>query len=175
MEETVSISSALIRRGTVSILVILLIAGIPLGAGASAARAADMALAAANSAPVFVVGQEGGRTAPMIVTIDGTGAVAVTSGKPAHSWRPRGHLSQDALDGLMKLAQAEGFFRLPSTIIAAGPTNSPARYISIRSRTRVTRVTVRLARNRAFDQLYAVLLAAADVVGDAPPGHLESL
>jgi hypothetical protein len=124
--------------------------------------------------PVFVVSQQGSRTSPMVVTIDGTGAIAVTSGKPAHTWRPRSHLSQDARDGLMMLAQAEGFFTLPSTITAAGPANSPTRSISIRSGTKVTRVTVRLARNRAFDQLYAVLLAAADVVGGAPPGQLES-
>lgn len=168
--------SALTRALTRTVLASVLIASIPLTAhtGMSAVRAGSATADAALPVQVFTVGQEGGRTPPMVVTIDDAGAVAVTSGKPAHTWRPRGRLSQDTRDGLMRLAQAEGFFTLPATITAAGPANSPTRYISIRSGTKVTRVTVRLARNRAFDQLYAVLLAAADVVGDAPPGQLES-
>ncbi len=168
------ILSALTRSVILAVLASMLIAGMPMVAGAGAARSASTTSAAVSSGPVFVVGREGGHTPPMVMTIDDTGAVAVTSGKPAHTWRPRGHLSQDARDGLLKLAQAEGFFALPATITAAGLANGPTRFISIRSGTRVTRVTVRLARNRAFDQLYAVLLAAADVVGDAPPGQMES-
>jgi hypothetical protein len=167
---------ALTRVAARSVLIAFLTVGVLMttDSGTGSARFAVTTPASAGPLPVFVIGQEGGRTQPMVVTIYDTGAVAVTSGKPAHTWRPRGHLSQDARDGLMKLAQAEGFFTLPSTITAAGPAKSTTRYISILSGTIVTRVTVRLARNRAFDQLYAVLLAAADVVGDTPPGQLET-
>lgn len=156
----------------------LLIAGLVLAAhpGASHAQAlvALSATATMKPMPQFVITQQGGRTPPMVVTIDDSGAITVVSGKRARSWRPRGRLSQDVRDGLLKLAQAEGFFALPPTITAPGPANSTSRSISIRVGTHVTRVTVRLARNRAFDQLYAVLLATADVVGEAPPGPLES-
>lgn len=113
---------------------------------------------AALHQPAFVAGREGGNIRPSTVTIYSDGTVSV-SGAGAGSSHPQ--LSKDALDGLMKLARAEGFFTLPGRIIGHGLPDISGRYITIHSAGSTKTVHVRFVQNAAFDQLYAVLMAVA--------------
>jgi hypothetical protein len=105
----------------------------------------------------FVFGREGGSIRPLTVTIYDDGTVIVNGVQK--NLHPR--LSQDTLDGLMKLAQAEGFFRMPSRMTGQGLPDVAGRFISIHTHRGTTTVRVRYVRNVAFDQLYAVLMAVA--------------
>lgn len=162
-----------IGRVAVAAVPAMLVAGV-IFSGSDATGLAHGSSVTASAAPVFTFGHERDNLHPLMVTIYDTGAVAATSGLRARTWTPRGRLSKDALDGLLKLAQAEGFFTMPRSIVGKGPANSSGRFISIRTGATTQKVSVRLARNVGFDQLYAVLLAAADVIGDAPPGELSA-
>lgn len=148
------------------VLTVTLVLAIPLSALASPrsqAQSATLAAPPTAATATFVFGKEGDNLNPLAVTIYGDGTVRATGGLRPRTWMPRGRLSPDALDGLMTLARAEGFFNLPRSISGPGPGNSRGRFISIRTTTGTTRVAVRLVRRAGFDQLYAVLMAAAGV------------
>jgi hypothetical protein len=81
---------------------------------------------------------------------------------------PHVRLSRDALDGLMTLTRAEGFFTLPGKV-GTGPANAASRFITVRTGNATKMVSGRgLIRNTAFNQLYAVLLAASGVPCSPP-------
>ena len=95
------------------------------------------------------------------VTIDATGAVAISApGRPSPS---SVHLSPDALDGLRALAAAEGFAAMALRQIGRGLPDVGGRFVGIRTGGALKVVYVRYVRNRAFDQLYAVLNAAVSL------------
>jgi len=128
--------------------------GLPLGVG-SAARGSGQV-----PRTLFSFGREGGNIRPLTVTIDDTGLVTVT---PGDATAPRPHLAADALAGLMALARAEGFFKLPSQIVGHGLPDAGGRFITIHTAATTTTVHVRFVRDAAFDQLYAVLAAVSGV------------
>jgi hypothetical protein len=97
----------------------------------------------------------------LTVTIDANGTVKVSytvAGAPANA-----RLSQDAVDGLLKLATAEGFFAMPARIVGHGLPDIGGRFITIHTATATKTVSVRFVRNAAFDQLFAVLSAVTGV------------
>ena len=110
---------------------------------------------------LFAFGREGGNIRPLTVTIGTTGTVTMSAA--AGGGRPPGQLSPDALDGLLLLAKAERFFALPAHIVGHGLPDVSSRFISIQTQRGVKTVQVRFVRNAAFEQLYAVLAAAAGV------------
>jgi hypothetical protein len=74
--------------------------------------------------------------------------------------RPRVTLTPDAVHGLVDLAKAEGFFRMPATTLCRGTLPDFAgSFVTVGS----TRVSVRGSCNLRFSKLYAVLAAAAGV------------
>lgn len=134
---------------------LVLAAALPMAALASHGAAHQPA---ALHQPAFVAGREGGNIRPSTVTIYNDGTVSV-SGAGAGSNHPQ--LSKDALDDLMKLARAEGFFTLSARIIGHGLPDVGDRYTTIHSAGGVKTVHVRFVQNAAFNQLYAVLMAVA--------------
>lgn len=111
------------------------------------------------TSPIVVTfGSEGGNMLPLRVTIDARGAVAISA--PGRTAPPSVRLSQDALDGLRMLAAAEGFAAMPPHQIGHGLPDVGGRFIGVRVGGALKVVQVRYVRNRAFDQLYAVLSAA---------------
>lgn len=134
----------------------LLAAALPVAALASYGGAHHSAHAqAALNRPLFAFGREGGNIRPLTITITTTGLV-----KGAMNGA-RMQLSPAALNGLMTLARAEGFFSLPATIVGHGLPDIAGRYITITTASGAKSVHVRFAHNAAFDQLYAVLSAVA--------------
>ena len=73
------------------------------------------------------------------------------------------HVSKDALNGLLALAKAEGFFTMPARMIGHGLPDVGGRFITMHTASGVKSVHVRFVRNAAFDQLYAVLMAAEGI------------
>ena len=127
----------------------------PLTALSAHVHAASHRVAALS--PIMVTfGREGGNMLPLRVTIDATGAVAIAS--PGRTSPPI-RLSLDALDGLRTLAAAEGFATMPPRQIGRGLPDVGGRFIGVRMGGTLKVVHVRYVRNRAFDQLYAVLNA----------------
>src|ERR671932_227896 len=89
----------------------VLVASMPLSAMASPGGAPRaQARPAALSPRLIVLGREGGNIRPLTVSIGGDGTVRVIG--PVTSPIPAPHLSKDALNGLLALAKAEGFFTM---------------------------------------------------------------
>ncbi len=168
---TVTARRFLARMSMASALILTLTSASWSGRG-NAATVPALRTAAPDPA-VFVFGQQGDPQHPLTITIDDAGVVVATSGRPPRRWAPRGRLSQDALTGLVKLALAEGFVTMSGTIPTTRLGVARGRFISLVTPTVRKRVVVGTIRNVAFDQLYAVLLAAADVIGDGPDGDLS--
>ena len=148
------------RFFSATVATMALAAAMPLAAMASHGDAGRAHLRpAAVQQPIFVLGREGGNIRPLKVSIAGDGTVTV-SGMATSTQL---HLSGDALNGLLKLANAEGFFAMPAQMVGHGLPDIAGRYITIHTSSMTKSVHVRFVRNAAFDQLYAVLLAAAGV------------
>ncbi len=130
-----------------------------LGAGSAAAVSAHAPRAAATHT-LFSFGREGGNIRPLMVSIDDMGLVTVI---PSDATATRPHLAADALAGLLTLARAEGFFKLPPQIVGHGLPDAGGRFITIHTAAMTKTVHVRFVRDAAFDQLYAVLAAATGV------------
>jgi hypothetical protein len=128
-----------------------------------ASRSATRAHArpAALSQRLIVLGTEGGNIRPLTVSIGGDGTVTVTG--PVTRPTPASHLSKDALNGLLALAKAEGFFTMPARTIGHGLPDVGGRFITIHTASGIKSVHVRFVRKAAFDQLYAVLMATAGI------------
>ncbi len=117
-------------------------------AGGSGTRAAP---------PTFAFGRTGGNIIPAKVTIGKDGRVTPTGG--LHTTLAQA--STALRNGLGKLAQAEGFFTLPTSIACPGVNPDVASQFvtaSVAGKTRT--VTVRGACRAAFNELYAVLSAS---------------
>lgn len=144
-----------VLRGLGAGLAMLALAELPVAVLASHAGAVHAGSPHTGATtPLFVFGREGGNIRPFKVTIGADGTVAGTLTN-AHI-----QLSPDTLNGLMKLARAEGFFTLPNRIVGHGLPDIAGRYISVTTANGVTKsVHVRFAHNAAFDQLYGVLSA----------------
>lgn len=134
--------------------------------------AASAASPPAATRPVFTFGQWGDPHHPLEITIFSSGVVTAVSGSQRRPWRPRGRLSQDALAGLVTLARAEGIVTRTGPLTTTGLAATHGRFITLRTPAGTTWTAVGLRRQVAFDQLYAVLLAATDVIGDGPSGDL---
>ena len=126
----------------------------------------------AAAQPVFTFGQWGDPSHPLDITIVGSGDVVAVSGSQRRPWRPRGRLSQDTLAGLVTLAHAEGILTRTGPLTTTGLAATQGRYITLRTPAGTTWAAVGLRRQVTFDQLYAVLLAATDVIGNGPSGDL---
>jgi len=117
--------------------------------------------AAAMTQPAFVLGREGGNIRPYSVTIYDDGSVTTSGAVSAPSTRI--HLSPDALAGLRKLAQSEGFYAMPTHIVGRGLPDIAGTFIRVTNRAGSREVHLLHARNTGYEQLYAVLLAVAGV------------
>ncbi|MDQ2743801.1 MAG: hypothetical protein M3Z66_16110 [Chloroflexota bacterium] len=107
----------------------------------------------------IILGRQGGNIRPFTITIDAGGSVQVSGGVQSHGVT---NISKVAVRGLLKLARAEGFFHLrPHLVSPQVLPDVAALYITIVTPSGRTTVTERGAHNAHFDQLFAVLLAAA--------------
>jgi hypothetical protein len=94
--------------------------------------------AQASSTPTLAFGRSGGNIAPFTVTILSAGRV--TAHGPVRLARPRLTLTADAVHGLVDLAKAEGFFRMPATTTCRGTLpDFASSFVAVGS----TRVSVR--------------------------------
>lgn len=116
--------------------------------------------AGSSSAKVFSFGVKGGSLRPwsVVLALDGsvtaTGITATTQSLAS---------PQDTLNGLLALADAEGFFALSKQIGCPGGGNPDvsARTIAISTSTGTKRVSVFGTCKTQFNQLYAVLQQVA--------------
>jgi len=100
---------------------------------------------------------------PWTVTIDVTGAV---TSKPDGYPVATHHLQdpKDTLNGLVTLANAEGFFTMPPSTQCAGTLpDISSRFVKINTTTGSTTVRVHGACNSQFNELFAVLSASAGI------------
>jgi len=137
---------------------------VAVGSSARAASRGAAPPARPRTVPTSILitfGREGGNMLPLRVTIDAAGTVAVATSAPTNVGRPPVHLSQDALNGLFRLSVAEGFPAMPVRIIGHGLPDIGGRFIGMRIGGALKTVHVRFVRDRAFDELYAVLSATA--------------
>ncbi len=125
---------------------------------AAVALALPAAGARAQSQPLFVFGRTGGSIAPFEASISAAGVVSVTGGV-----RRLGPvtLSKPALAGLLRLASAEGFYSLPRRINCSAPGGLATEYLHIHTAKHDKRVDSFGGCRPAFEQLYAVVKAAA--------------
>lgn len=135
-------------------------------AAAAAALAVPLAVLAGGHAgrqapPTFSFGRSGGNIVPFTVKVRRDGAV-VSSG-PVTLVQPGAVLSDALRNGLVTLARAEGFFTtMPASIRCAGVLpDVAARFVTIAATGKRRTVTARGACNAPFEELYAVLYAAA--------------
>lgn len=112
----------------------------------------------AKQQPMFVLGRKGGTIAPFEASISRDGVVSVTGGV-----RRLGPvtLPKPALAGLLKLAQAEGFYSLPRKLTCPGPAGFATEYLHIHTANRDRTVESYGGCKPAFEQLYEVVKAAA--------------
>ena len=159
------------RRGLV--LLPVLLALIPATARPSSAAVRQQAigihhLPTSPSSPVFSLGIRGGFSAggSFTLTIYADGHLRLTK-PPGGRFRLQNRKLQlylDALRGLLKLAEAEGFFSLPSQITGANPNPDASKiFITVTTAEGAKSVTVLAAVVPAFDELYDVLTYTAGV------------
>ena len=116
---------------------------------------------ATSGTPVYVFGQRGGNILPFEVTIAGDGAISATRIKARTT---RLSNPQDTLNGLAKLADAEGFTTLPPTVRCTGTLPDIAsRYITVTTRSSSYTVQVHGGCNAAFNEFFATLYNTAGV------------
>lgn len=104
-------------------------------------------------------GRTGGSIRPFTVTVMNDGRIRVSG--PGWSGRTGTTVSLPVRQGLLKLAQAEGFFSMPT--MRQCPSVLPdiaARFVTISTVSTTRSVTVRGSCSRPFEELYAVLNAA---------------
>jgi hypothetical protein len=115
-------------------------------AGSGARRAA---------APSFAFGRTGGNIIPSTVRIGRDGRVTATGSQPATNT-----LSLPVRNALAQLAQAEGFFTMPSTVACSGTLPDIAsQFVTVSAGGKTRTVTVHGNCRPAFTQLWAVLNA----------------
>lgn len=112
----------------------------------------------------FRFGREGGNAPPFTATIRNDGMLLVKGGGP----RVEYYLAIDAVAGLLKLAEAEGFFALRQNIVCSVSARIPqgevpTSFITINTNRGSRSVTSFGGCTRNYDQLYDVLTAVARV------------
>lgn len=115
----------------------------------------------AASTPVIELDRHGGNIRPFSVTVAADGTITVTGGVQGHGTVT---IQKAAVQGLLTLAAAERFSALPEHL--AGKLVNPdiATFaITVRTPSTSKTVTERGIHNSRFDQLLAVVLAAAQV------------
>jgi hypothetical protein len=118
-------------------------------------------LATSASGPVIRFGQFGGNIRPWDAAIDADGTVTATGITVGETKLAD---PKDALNGLLKLADAEGFWSLTAVTACTGTLPDIAsRYIQITSSTGTKKISVHGACVSGFNQLFADLMAAGDV------------
>ncbi|HLJ66721.1 MAG TPA: hypothetical protein VKX16_05115 [Chloroflexota bacterium] len=151
------------RVAVSALLVLVLAAAFPPGARATSRSTSVAGHQASAVTALFLVGKAGDNLWPLSLTIysDGTVKGFWTIDAQGRKAAARAHLSQYALNGVMRLAHAEGFFSMPSKI-GSGPAKSASRFITIRNGKATKTVSGRGAiRSAAFSELYDVLLAVS--------------
>lgn len=139
---------------------------------ASQARAAVVAQPLACSAagngivptPAISFGRQGGNIRPMKVSIADSGTITYDGANPVTTTYT---ISAAAVQGLQRLAGAEGFWSMPSLASAPGVLPDIAtRFISLRMGCSTATYTVRVHGGGvpAFDELYDTLTAATGIV-----------
>jgi hypothetical protein len=133
----------------------------------AAALAVPLAVFAGGSAKrqppaSFSFGRTGGNIVPAKVTIGSNGAVTTTGS--AHTTATSA--STPLRNGLAKLARAEGFFTMSTTVACPGTNPDIAsRFVTVTAFGRTRTVTAHGTCSAPFEELYAVLSAS---VGAGP-------
>ena len=112
-------------------------------------------------------GQTGGNIRPFTVTVTSDGRLHFSG----PGWRGRGTkiVPLPVRQGLLRLAQAEGFFSMPTLTRCSGTLPDVAsRFIKVSTGSEVRTVVVHGSCNRSFDETYAVFSAA--ILGASPTG-----
>lgn len=110
--------------------------------------------------PSFAFGRVGGNIMPFTVRIGRDGRLATTGA--VQLAKPDAVLSVPLRNGLAKLARAEGFFTMPTLMRCNGVNPDVAgRFVTVSAAGKTRTVTVRGACKPAFEELYAVIAAAA--------------
>jgi hypothetical protein len=134
-------------------------------AALAAALAVPIAVFAGGSAkrqasPTFSFGRTGGNILPAKVTIGSNGAVTTTGSMHATVTTT----STPLRNGLAKLARAEGFFTMSTTIACPGAHPDVAsRFVTVSAFGKTRTVTVHGTCSAPFEELYAVLSASVGV------------
>jgi len=150
------------RRIAPAVLVLALALALPLSVSA-AGRAGAAATQSRHTGAAFAFGRVGGNIAPFTVTIARNGTVSSAGATPGSSLAPR--VSLDGLDGLLRLARAEGFFSLPHVVVCRGSLPDFAgQFVTITTGGTTRKVTVRGGCRPGFTELYAVVSAVAGAV-----------
>lgn len=136
-------------------------------AAVTVALALPLAVLAHGSArqaqpPTFAFGRAGGNIVPFKVTIGATGRV--TASGPVHVTTGASALSLPLRNGLAKLAQAEGFWTM-STSLSCGRVlpDVAGRFVTVTVGGKTRTVTERGTCYAAFEELYAVISATVGV------------
>lgn len=113
-----------------------------------------------QASPSFAFGRAGGNIIPFKVTIGSDGRVATTGPVQATA----ATTSSALRNGLARLAQAEGFFTM-ATSLTCGRVNPDVagRFITVSAKGKTRTVTARGTCYPAFEELYAVLSASVGV------------
>jgi hypothetical protein len=138
------------------------IASLVLALLGAAANGSTGALGSRSASAGFTFGRSGGNIAPFRVVIARNGRV--TSQGPVTLANAHHAVSADALRGMLKLAQAEGFFSLPRTVLCPRTLPDVASFFVTVSRSTGTKtVTVHGGCRARFNEVYAVLSAVAGI------------
>jgi hypothetical protein len=109
--------------------------------------------------PTFAFGRTGGNIIPFKVAIGKDGLVT-TSG-PVKVTAAGAPLSMPLRNGLARLARAEGFFTMATSLSCGGVHPDVAgRFVTVTAGGKTRTVTARGSCYPAFEELYAVLSAA---------------
>jgi hypothetical protein len=161
-------------RTTVCVILILAaVTGVPAGTAAAAGSHPTVGthhFGSDPNSPAFTFGLSGGfsRGGSFRVTIYTGGSVKLTkqsTTSPIRLADSQVQIRRDALNGLLKLAEAENFFKMPgSTVGPSPPSEAATSFIVITTSEGTKRVTIRAAHVPAFNELYAVLSYATGLV-----------
>lgn len=116
---------------------------------------------ASAAGQVFVFGVYGGNIRPWKVTINSDGSVASEN----MDVRDKNlAVPADTLTALLKLADAEGYWSMPGLTQCTGTLpDIGTRYLQVSSNTGTKKVAFHGGCNSSFNQLYAAMMAAADI------------
>jgi hypothetical protein len=112
------------------------------------------------AAPTFAFGRAGGNIIPFRVSIARDGTVSSTGPvKPTAA-----AASLPLRNGLARLAKAEGFFTMPTSLACGvGNPDIASRFVTVTAFGKTRTVFARGACSQAFEELYAVLAASIGV------------